>query len=65
MRLLFSVPVPNAKGGPSAAGYRYFVDLKNGAFIYVFPERLCPPEGWPLVEINASEVEELLLKEDD
>lgn len=63
MRLLFSVPVP-AKQVPTASGYRYFVDLKNGAFIYVFPQNLAPPEGWPLVELNASEVEELLLKED-
>lgn len=64
MRLLFSVPVP-PKSVLTASKYRYFVDLKNGAFIYVFPQGLAPPEGWPLVELNASEVEELLLKEDD
>lgn len=64
MKVLFSVPVPS-KSVLTASKCRYFVDLKNGAFIYVFPENLAPPEGWPLVELNASEVEELLLKEDE
>ncbi len=63
MKVLFSVPAP-PKLVLTASKYRYFVDLKNGAFIYVFPESLAPPEGWPLVELNASEVEELLLKEE-
>lgn len=62
MRLLFSVPMP-AKLSLTPSRYRYYVDLKNGAFIYVFPENVPAPEGWPLVEIPAEEVENLLLKE--
>lgn len=62
MRLLFSVPTPT-KITLTHTGYRYFVDLRNGAFVYVFCKACPPPEDWPLVEINAKEVEELLNKE--
>ena len=64
LKVLFSVPAP-AKSVLTASKYRYFVDLKNGAFIYVFPQNLGPPEGWPLIELDAKEVEELLLKEEE
>lgn len=52
-------------GNPSPCGYRYYVDLRNGAFIYVFSENSLPPEGWPLVELQAREVENYLTSEDD
>lgn len=64
MRLLFSVPCPQQAFPLTGTGYRYYVDLKNGCFIYVFPDNLAPPPDFPLIEIPAEEVENYLLKED-
>lgn len=61
-RLLFSVQEPT---GDAPNGYRYYVDLRNGCFIYVFPEDKPPPEYWPLRELPAREVEQLMLGEED
>lgn len=63
MDVRFSVEAAR-KAPASLNGYRYFVDLKNGSFVYVFSVDHLPPSDWPLVELDADEVEKMLLKED-
>lgn len=62
MEIRFAVPVTVKQTNDK---HRYFVDLKQGAFIYVFPEGYQVPEGWPLVELPRQTVEDLLLKEEE
>lgn len=59
----FSVDPPRRRFNPTEHGNRYFVDLRNGAFIYVFPKGTEPPYGWPMVEMDPEAVEELLFSE--
>lgn len=62
MKIRFAVPVTVKQ---TQDKHRYFVDLKQGAFIYVFPEGYEVPQGWPLVELPRETVENLLNEEFD
>lgn len=59
-RLLLAASITNL---PEKNGYSYYIDLKQGAFIYVFPEKHQPPEGWPLVKLDKEAVENMLKEE--
>lgn len=63
-RLLMSVP-SGGDSGPLPNDYRYFIDLRNGLFIYVFQKDTPPPEYWPLRELPASEVESLIFGDEE
>lgn len=46
--------------------YRYYADLRHGAFIFVTVDGVgWPPEGYPVVELPEDEVKQLILGDDD
>ena len=46
--------------------YRYYADLRHGAFIFVTKDGVgWPPEGYPVVELPEDEVKQLILGDDD
>lgn len=46
--------------------YRYYADLRHGAFIFVTKAGVdWPPEGYPVVELSEDDVRQLLDSEDE
>ena len=46
--------------------YRYYADLRHGAFIFVTKDGVgWPPEGYPVVELPEDEVKQLIFGDDD
>lgn len=46
--------------------YRYFADLRTGAWIYVTVDGIgWPPEGYPLVELSEDDVKILMHGDED
>lgn len=46
--------------------YRYYGDLRHGAFIFVTKAGVdWPPEGYPVVELSEDDVRQLLDSEDE